>query len=184
MSGYRRPERHEIPMVDTRRSRRTSIYSNGETSMSFKSLVAGIPVIVFASTAIAAGSTSPSAPPSAQASTYDVAVRAVKSGDYRRAITLLRSVTRAQPRNADAWNYAGFSHRQLGEYDQALAAYKKALAIDPEHLGANEYLGELYLKMGMVDKAKERLEALNKACSFGCEEYDELKSAIQSHKSS
>ena len=152
--------------------------------MSFKSLIAGIPVIVFASAAMAAGSASPSAPPSAQPSTYDLAVRAVKSGDYRRALTLLGQVTRVQPRNADAWNYTGFSHRQVGEYDQALAAYEKALAIDPAHRGANEYLGELYLKMGKVDKAKERLDALNKACSSGCEEYDELESAIQSHKSS
>lgn len=152
--------------------------------MLYKSLVAAFLLATGAApAALAAGSSSSSAPPPGRSSSYDSAVQAVKSGEYRRALTLLDEVTKAHPRNADAWNYIGFSHRQMSEYDQALAAYEKALAIDPQHRGANEYLGELYLKMGKADKARERLEVLDDACFFGCEEYDELKAAIHSYES-
>ena len=58
-------------------------------------------------------------------------------------------------------------------------AYKKALAIDPDHRGANEYLGELYLQTGDLAKARVRLDKLDGICFFGCEEYDDLKRAIK-----
>lgn len=152
--------------------------------MSYKSLITALLLILGSTgTALAAGTSSDSTSPPEQLSTYDRAVQAVKEGDYRLGLRLLDEVTTAQPRNADAWNYMGFSYRQLNDYDQALAAYEKALAINPDHRGANEYLGELYLKMGKVDKAKQRLEVLDKACFFGCEEYDELKAAIAAYKS-
>jgi hypothetical protein len=56
------------------------------------------------------------------------------------------------------------------------------LQIDPQHRGANEYLGELYLQIGQLDKAEERLEVLDKECFFGCEEFDELKEAIADYR--
>ena len=37
--------------------------------------------------------------------------------------------------------------------------------------------------MGDVAKAKERLQRLDEACTFGCKEYDELKAAIKAHES-
>ena len=40
----------------------------------------------------------------------------------------------------------------------------------------NEYLGELYVKTGRMDLAKERLAVL-KSCK--CEEYGELKEVIE-----
>lgn len=138
------------------------------------------------SPAIAAGSSStsrPSAPPRAQAGDYDLGVKAVQAGDYQRALTLLQKVVQAEPRNADAWNYVGFSHRKLKQFDQSLAAYQKALAINPDHRGANEYLGELYLMIGEPQKARERLAKLQSLCPRGCEEYDELRKAIEAYPS-
>lgn len=151
--------------------------------MFYKSSITGLLILGFASAVSAAGSESSSAPTPKPPSNYTRAVQAVNSGEYRRAVSLLDKVIKAQPRNADAWNYLGFSHRQMNEYEQALAAYEKALAIDPEHRGANEYLGELYLKMGKIEKARERLKVLDDACFLGCDEYDELKAAIRSYES-
>jgi tetratricopeptide (TPR) repeat protein len=68
--------------------------------------------------------------------------------DYVGAIPLLRKSVAADSRNADAYNLLGFSHRKLGQIDAALAHYGKALTLEPEHRGANEYLGELYLELG------------------------------------
>ncbi len=63
-----------------------------------------------------------------------------------------------------------------------MIAYQKALAIKPDHRGANEYIGELYLETGKPAKARERLKVLDSACFFGCEEYDELKAAIAAYE--
>ncbi len=109
-------------------------------------------------------------------------MKLVDAGDYAGAILLLQKAIAADPTNADAHNYLGFSHRKLGNVDVALIQYRKALELDPKHRGANEYLGELYLDLNQLDKAKERLAVLDDACFFGCEEYRELKAKIKAHQ--
>jgi len=106
----------------------------------------------------------------------------VKQSQYAKAIPLLKRVVAAEPNNADAFNLLGYSHRKLGDFDAALGYYQTALKFKPQHLGANEYLGELYLQMGDLEKAEERLGVLDWACLFGCEEYTELKEAIEAYK--
>ena len=105
----------------------------------------------------------------------------VKNEDYEAAIPLLEKALSKDPKNADALNYLGFSHRKLGHTDQALGYYQQALAIDPKHRGANEYLGELYLELRQLDKAEERLKVLSTACN-ACEEYVELKEKVEAFK--
>lgn len=56
--------------------------------------------------------------------------------------------------------------------------YGRALALNANHRGALEYLGELYLQTGRPDKAREMLKRLSSACVFGCKEHDQLKKAI------
>lgn len=113
---------------------------------------------------------------------YDQAVRLVNAQDYKGAAALLSGLVGTDPSNADAWNYLGYSERKLGNLPSALAAYGKALALQPEHRGANEYLGELYLQMGDLAKAKERLGVLDKACWLPCDEYTELKGQIDAYQ--
>ena len=111
------------------------------------------------------------------------AAKAVDAGDYAGAIPILRDVVAKEPRNADAYNYLGYASRKLGRFDEAKIHYLKALDIDPEHKGANEYLGELYLELNDLAGAEARLEALDDACGiFGCEEYDELEEKIEAYK--
>ncbi len=113
---------------------------------------------------------------------YAQAVKLVDAGDYAGAIPLLQKSIAADPTNADAHNYLGFSHRKLGNVEMALTHYGKALELNPKHRGANEYLGELYLDLGRLDKAKERLAALDAACFFGCDEHRELKAKIKAYQ--
>ena len=145
-------------------------------------ILAAVLSLGLASAAMAAGSKSSSEKP-ATTSNFEQGVAAVKAENYERAIVLLQKVVAVEPKNADAWNFIGFSHRKLTNFDRALPAYKKALAIDPKHRGANEYLGELYLQIGDLAKAKERLEKLDDICYFGCEEYNDLKAAIEAYES-
>jgi tetratricopeptide (TPR) repeat protein len=101
----------------------------------------------------------------------------VDAGDYRGAIPMLTAYLQDHPRDADALNLMGFSLRKTGNPTQALDYYNRALALAPQHLGANEYLGELYVELGQLDKAKERLAVLRAACG-NCEEYRDLAAAI------
>jgi len=130
----------------------------------------------------AAGSSSGSSSSSSSVSTdYSKAKSMIAESDYRGAISLLEKVVRQSPKNADAFNLLGYSHRKLGDQEAALVNYQKALALEPEHLGANEYLGELFLEMKDLPKAEERLAVLAGACS-NCEEYRDLKAQIDAYK--
>lgn len=103
-------------------------------------------------------------------------------GDYTTAINKLQTLREQEPNDADVLNLLGFSHRKLGHFEQALEYYQAALRIEPNHRGANEYLGELYLETGQLGKAEERLAVLDKECFFPCSEYRDLKRAIKDYK--
>jgi tetratricopeptide (TPR) repeat protein len=109
------------------------------------------------------------------------AVAEIEAEDYAAAIEILDEVIANEQGNADAHNYLGYSHRKLGHTDDALYHYKRALQIEPNHIGANEYLGELYLELGDLEKAEQRLAVLESVCD-GCEEYTELKALIDAYK--
>lgn len=113
---------------------------------------------------------------------YGKAVAAIKAKDFSGALALLHKVVAKDPGNADAWNYIGYADRQLGKFPESLSAYENALAIKPNHVGANEYLGELYVQTGETEKARAQLAKLLDLCGAGCDEYKELKAAIASGK--
>jgi Flp pilus assembly protein TadD len=103
----------------------------------------------------------------------------IAKSDWAGAIKMLRVIVKQQPKNADALNLLGYSLRQSGDMKEAEAWYLKALRLKPNHLGANEYLGELYVMTGQMAKAKARLAALQKICgNTSCEEYQDLARAI------
>ena len=128
---------------------------------------------VFAGSAMAAGSGT-----TGNTATLSDALDLVESGDYAEALVLLDELNRRESGNPDTLNMLGYASRQIGRFDDAFTWYDMALAIDPLHRGANEYLGELLLETGDVAKARERLAALEIACPDGCEERDELAEAI------
>lgn len=103
----------------------------------------------------------------------------IEKKDWAGAAQALATFTRANPGNADGFNLLGYSYRHLKRYDESLAAYNKALALDPRHRGAHEYIGEAYLQLGQLDKAKVHLDALDKICKISCEEYRDLKKAYE-----
>ena len=113
---------------------------------------------------------------------YAAAARLIESGKYEQAIPLLKMAAANEPRNADFQNSLGYAHRKLQHYDAAMTYYMAAIEIKPSHRGANEYLGELYLELGRLAEAEERLKVLDDACFFGCDEYSDLKKAIAAYK--
>ena len=139
----------------------------------------------------AAGSSSSSS----SSSNYDKAVKLIKSAkkyeqkekadkakkNYEKAQKLLIKSNDKNPNNADTLNYLGFTTRKLGDYENGEKYYLQGLAIEPNHKGINEYLGELYVATNRLDLAKERLKILE---NCKCEEYNELKEIIAGTKKS
>lgn len=110
---------------------------------------------------------------------YREAADAVKKQDYAKAIPLLKALAGQNGKDADVYNLLGFSQRKLGDFDRAFANYRTALELNPKHRGAHEYIGEAYLKKGKLAKAREHLKKLDDLCFWGCEEYTDLKKAVE-----
>jgi tetratricopeptide (TPR) repeat protein len=94
---------------------------------------------------------------------------------YSKAYDKLLKAYNEDKKNPDILNYLGFTLRKAGNFEDAEKFYLEGLKIDPEHIGINEYLGELYISTNRLDKAKERLKILE---TCNCEEYSELKNLI------
>lgn len=99
---------------------------------------------------------------------------------YEPAIELLKGLVADEPRDADALILMGFALRKSGDLPRAEGFYKRALAVEPTHLGALQYLGELYLERGELDRARSQLSLLDAACPSGCAGRDALAAAILS----
>ncbi len=114
--------------------------------------------------------------------TYNDAQALIDVWDYQGAIDILLPLAEADPENPDVFNLLGYSHRKLELYDEALGYYTTALELDPMHLGANEYLGELYLETDQPELAQERVDVLTEACPSGCEELETLEAALVAYQ--
>jgi Flp pilus assembly protein TadD len=99
-------------------------------------------------------------------------------GKYKKATKQLNKVVEEDDNNADAWNLLGYSWRKLDENRKSSKAYVRALEINPEHKGALEYQGELFIKLGELDNAKSNLELLRQLCPEGCSESEDLAKAL------
>jgi cytochrome c-type biogenesis protein CcmH/NrfG len=104
--------------------------------------------------------------------------------NWTRAVSVLRDAVQANPRNAEYHNLYAYSLRHTANPDMRIVFkhYDEAIRIDPRHRGAREYLGEAYLSVGDVAKAKQQLAALDRMCFIGCNERDELRKAIAAYE--
>ncbi|MDO8358697.1 MAG: tetratricopeptide repeat protein [Devosia sp.] len=119
-----------------------------------------------------AQTTAPAAP------TLATARADIKAKNWTQAIADLKSIIAGGGGNADAYNLLGYSYRNAGSYELAGRAYAKALKLDPEHTGALEYQGVLFVKLGQLDKANANLARIKTICGTSCEEYEDLAKAI------
>ena len=102
----------------------------------------------------------------------------IAAKNFSAALTALQAADKTFPNNADINNLLGYSARNLKQYKPAATYYVKALKIDPNHLGALEYQGELFMLTKKTSDAKKNLAKLKSLCGVNCEEYIDLKKAI------
>ena len=152
-------------------------------------------VLILLSTNSYSAGTSSSSDSSSTSTNYSKAVKLVKAAKkfenngkaekankrYMKALKLLIKSNKSKPNKADTLNYLGFTTRKLGDFETGEKYYLQGLAIEPNHIGINEYLGELYVATNRIDLANERLKILE---SCNCKEYDSLKQIIAGTKKS
>lgn len=129
--------------------------------------------------ALAMGSDSTA--PAAKVDSYKEAVKLIDKEQYAKAIPLLQAAIKEKGEYADALNQLGYANRKLGNWPASMENYLKALKLEPNHLGANEYLGELYLDQKDLAGAEGQLAKLKAACG-DCDEYNELAESIADYK--
>ncbi len=102
----------------------------------------------------------------------------LNANNFKQALAELKIIDSEFKNNADVNNLLGYSSRKLKQYKPAATYYEKALKLNPNHLGALEYQGELFVLTNKVAAAKKNLVKLEKLCGLKCGEYLDLKKAI------
>ena len=136
-----------------------------------------------AGAALAAGDPPPP-PERKKDAVLDRYTMASEKQDWKAAAAVLEEGLQKSPDNADYHNLLAYSIRKGPNPDMSAVFkhYNEALRIDPKHKQAHEYLGEAYLMVGNLPKAKEHLAQLDNLCFFGCSEYSDLKKAIAAYE--
>jgi tetratricopeptide (TPR) repeat protein len=112
------------------------------------------------------------------------AAAATARQDWPAAQAILKEALARDPGNAEYHNLYAYAVRKGARPDMSLVFkhYNEALRLDPKHRGAHEYIGEAYLMVGNLPKAKEHLTQLDKLCFLPCSEYSELKKAVADYE--
>ncbi|MGE0657934.1 MAG: tetratricopeptide repeat protein [Reyranellaceae bacterium] len=135
-----------------------------------------------AAPSMAMGTSDPAPAAKPKNADFEAGKAAVAKEDWPAAIAALKRATAAEPNNPEAHNLLGYATRKSGDPRGSLAHYQQALALDPKHIGAHEYIGEAYLMLNDLAKAEEHLAKLGDLCTFGCKEERALKAAIEAYK--
>jgi tetratricopeptide (TPR) repeat protein len=120
----------------------------------------------------------PAAAPAAPAVSLGATQAHLKAQRWAQAIDELKRVN--APGNADWNNLMGYALRKQAQPDLAGAQrhYDAALRLNPNHLGALEYAGELALMKKDLPAAEAYLARLQKLCKSPCEPLDDLTAAV------
>jgi Flp pilus assembly protein TadD len=106
---------------------------------------------------------------------YVQAVSLINERRYDEALASLDKAAAAFGPHPDILTYEGYAWRKKGDYARAETYYRQALAINPEHIGATEYYGELKVARGDIAGARLMLARLDKLCTYGCADAEELR---------
>ena len=117
---------------------------------------------------------------------YERAKVYIEEDNFKKSLKVLKALTKREDLagfRADIYNLLGFSYRKLNkpDLDKSFAAYMMAIELEPAHIGAHEYLGELYLMLGNQSKALEMLAKLEVLAGKSSKEYLDLEKVIKQY---
>ncbi len=86
--------------------------------------------------------------PENPASAYELGRVRLHEGDMQTAFTYFRQAVAENPGDFRAHTLMGYTLRHLGRLDEAVSAYGRALAVNPEYAEAIEYRGIAHVLRG------------------------------------
>jgi tetratricopeptide (TPR) repeat protein len=113
---------------------------------------------------------------------YAAGKAAMERKDWAEAVRRLQLAAVRDPDSADLQNHLGYSYRNLRNFPAALQHYQRAIALNPRHRGAHEYIGEAYLMLDDLPNAEKHVTALRGICLLPCEELADLEKAVQQYR--
>ena len=150
------------------------------------SLISAIALVLTVAAAAFAADTPPKSSPAPAVVDTDLATARARidASDWKGATDILEKAVARDPGNADYHNLLAYAIRKgpNPDMDRVFKHYGEALRLNPKHRGAHEYIGEAYLMVGNVGKAKEHLAALDQLCVLPCGEFRDLKRAIERYE--
>ena len=114
---------------------------------------------------------------------FNRAKKLIYKKKYEKGLETLKSIEEETPfgyKSADLYNYMGFASRKqkIPNYKDAEKYYLKALSFDKNHIGALEYLGELYVETDRRDEALVLLNRIKLVAGDKSSEYKDLNKLL------
>lgn len=98
------------------------------------------------------------------------------AGQPDAAMAILDTMTEGE--TSRVMTYRGFLLRQTGRIEEGIAAYDRAIALDPKNILARSYYGQLLVQMNEVQLAQVQLDAIRGADGAGTWAETALATAI------
>ncbi|MDZ4087413.1 MAG: tetratricopeptide repeat protein, partial [Tabrizicola sp.] len=89
---------------------------------------------------------------------YDAVRELAYAGRYDDALAVLALMTEGE--TSRVMTYQGFLLRKTGRIDAGIAAYQRAIALNPDNILARSYYGQLLVQMDDTARAQVQLDAI------------------------
>ena len=106
--------------------------------------------------------------------TKSLAFLYLNSKQFKKLIPVCEELLKTNPDNSKYWYFKAVAYQKLKENDKAVVAYKKTLALNPEHLNSNMNLGLIlfFRANKKYEKAVKSYDAIKKPTNA---DYDKCK---------
>ena len=100
--------------------------------------------------------------------------------NFHSALKKLMVIYEDDKNNSNIQTLIGFTYRNLGDYDNSIEYYKKAIINDPVNINAHHYIALSYIGIGKKNLATEHLNELVRICNpIPCKEIADLKEKLK-----
>ena len=84
---------------------------------------------------------------------FALAFKLYQTEDYAKALELMRETVRRSPRNGRYWSGVGRCEGSVGNAQEAILAYRKAVELDPKQVGSLADSGQVLYESGLYTEA-------------------------------